>query len=218
LKGTGPVTLRTLLPNAVALWARRLGWAWAALVVVATGVVLVRRSTPVTPPVTSTERALPTGARVDLADHARGAVIAVSSYLSIANHHPLFAIDARRSTHPLAKWVSAKSDRAPWLEVRWPTPVDVDEVRLVHAGSAEDDAYTIARYTLRCLDAAGALLARADVSDNRADVVSHPLACAGASTLRIDFEVEALDSPRGVVRIYEVEALGTLPDAARTAP
>lgn len=214
-----PARLSDVLPAGPMRWGKRLAWAWLGLVTLAAIVVVVRRSHPVTPAFAT---AVPEGSTVtDLARHELGARLEVSSYLSPANHHPIFAVDGiggiggtgadgdAKGIDPLMKWVSAPSDRAPWLIVRWPWPVDLDEVRLVHAGRFEDGAYTIREYTLTCLGPGDAPRPSLAVHDNRAPVARHALSCAAVTGLRIDFAVEtAKDSPRAVVRLYELEALG----------
>ncbi len=87
-------------------------------------------------------------------------------------------------------------DRAPFAIVRWPWPVDLDAVRLVHAGRFEHGEYTIRDYDLTCLDADDAPLAKVSVRDNRQPVSTHPLACVGASALRLDFTVETAKDSR----------------------
>lgn len=216
-----PARLSELLSPTVKRWGGRLAWAWLGVVTVAAVVVLARRSHPVTPAFAAPVPDVATA--IDLARYALGARLEVSSYHGPANHHPIFAIDGlggggsggdggARGVDALMKWVSAPSDRAPWLIVRWPWPVDLDEVRLVHAGRFEDGAYTIRDYTVSCLgpdDAPLAPPASVVVRDNRAPTSSHALTCSAVSALRIDFVVDdAKDSPRAVVRLYEIEALG----------
>lgn len=215
------------IPTALLRWGKRLAWAWLALVTLAAIVVLARRSHPVTPAFAAPVPVVAGATSIDLARYDLGARIEVSSYLSSANHHPIFAIDGEgagasqleaapghrrareRVVDPLMKWVSAPSDHAPWLIVRWPWEVDLDAIGLVHAGRFEHGEYTMRDFTISCLGADGAPLAGIVVRDNCEPISRHPLACDGARALRIDFVVDAAkDSPRAVVRLYEVEALG----------
>jgi hypothetical protein len=220
---SAPTRVSELSPPPLLRWGRRLGWAWLALVTGAAVLVVARRSHPVTPAFSAPAPVVAAGAAIDLARFDLGARLEVSSYLSTASHHPIFAIDgaggADRQLDPLLKWVSATSDHAPWLIVRWPWPVDLDEVRLVHAGRFEHGDYTNRDFTIACLGADDAPLASTSVRDNREPISRHPLACQGATALRVDFAVEAAkESARAVVRLYELEALGRPHRAPAGAP
>lgn len=178
---------------------------WGIAVLAATGLVLARRPVPVSPRLDVAPPA--PGDRLNLALQRYGARVRASSYDPFAQHHPVFAIDGRRTGPLLEKWASAGRDRAPWLEVLLPRPARVDEVVIVHAGHVEDSAYTMARYSVRCLRS-GEVAGRVDVNGNAEPIARHPLPCDRADAIRIDFAVGDRSGPRGVARIYEVEVLG----------
>jgi len=179
--------------------ARLGGAAYGALLAVALGVVLARSPHPITPAHAAVEGCSPQ----DLAHYCRGVRVRVSSYHVFANHHPIFAIDGRRSHDVLEKWVSGPEDTAPWIELLFPEPVDFSAIRLVYAGHTEPVDYNMRSYRLRC-SAGNELRGELAVHDNEASRAEHALKCMGVDRLRIDIDAEP-DTGRAVVRLYEIE-------------
>lgn len=171
-------------------------------VVVVAGVVAFVRAAP------ACEVQLPRlaehpAARHDLVDFRYGPLLRASSSALAQHHHPVFLVDGLASPSPLEKWASDSNDPRPWLELRWGSPRTVEEVALVLAGDYEGARNNEPSYTLRCLEAAGELT----VTGNTAPRPRHPLACSGATGLRIEFP-PVQKAPRDIVRVYEVEVLG----------
>jgi hypothetical protein len=150
------------------------------------------------------QRAEPTGIH-NLSLWELGPTVRASSYYGDwkAHHHPLFLVDGRQQPEQVEKWASAQRDRHPWVEILWREPHDLERVVLRHAGWVEAPAYTIRRYTIRCLAAAGAAAAL-EVRANEAAVATHELSCRQARGVRLEFERNDGD----VVRLFEVEAWG----------
>ena len=173
--------------------------AYAALLLVALLVVLQRSPEPTTPRYAASEDC----SIHDLANYCRGVRARVSSFHVFEGHHPMFAIDGRRSRNWLQKWESAPSDPSPWIEVLFPQPVSFSRVRLTHAGYAEPSEYTARAYRLSC--ASGSRVqAELSVHDNSAPRAEHILVCSDVDRLRIDFDTEP-DTPRAVARLYEID-------------
>jgi hypothetical protein len=100
--------------------------------------------------------------------------------------------------------VSSPADRAPWLEVAWGRPALVDSVRLWHAGFSEAPQLSAERYSMTCLG--GATDGRSfSVEHDALPVVSHAVACDGATGLRLSIWPSG---PHKVVRLYEIEVWG----------
>jgi len=135
-----------------------------------------------------------------------GPTVRASSYFRdvLAHHHPLFAFDERSGPSELEKWASSASDPAPWLEVSWREPHDLERVVVRHAGWVEDAMYTVHRYSIRCLGGPDAGR-EVSVDGNDKPVAEHALACAGSRGIHLDLTSNGAGDP---VRIYEVEAWG----------
>jgi hypothetical protein len=134
-----------------------------------------------------------------------GPTVRASSYFAdwTAHHHPLFVVDGRGPSDIAEKWASGNRDPAPWLEILWREPHDLERVVIKHAGWLEDSGMTAHRYSLRCLGAAGQE-PRIDITDNQEAVATHALSCAKARGIHIDFQRNGDD----IVRVFEVEAWG----------
>ncbi len=74
--------------------------AYGTVLAIGLSVVLVRSPHPITPAYEAAEGCSPQ----DLAHYCRGVRVRVSSYHVFANHHPIFAIDGRRSRDLMEKW------------------------------------------------------------------------------------------------------------------
>ena len=175
--------------------------AYALLVGAGLSVVLARDPNPTTP-----SRA--TAAAIhgnDLAHAWRGARARVSSFNVRQQHHPLYAIDGRRSRDRSQKWMSHKSDQHPWIEVLFPTPVKATAVSLVHAGHTESKRLTARNYTIRCF-ADDESIFEIEVRDNEESVAVHDVVCPGVERLRLDFELDS--GQLNGIRLYEIEVLG----------
>jgi hypothetical protein len=120
----------------------------------------------------------------------------------MSQHHPLFLIDGRTAPTLLEKWVSAGKDRAPWVEITWREPHNLDRVVIRHAGEYEGAVLTLQNYDLTCMG--GAAPASVKITDNHAPVAVHALPCAGARGVRLDAHVKDHE----IVRLYEIEAWG----------
>src|SRR4030095_1617827 len=124
--------------------------------------------------------------RHNLALFTYGPTVSASSYDDWLDHqhHPAFAVDGVEHPSPNEKGASSPADRAPWLEIVWGRPALVDSVRLWHAGFKEALQLTAERYSLTCLG--GATDGRSfSVEHNALPVVSHAVACDGATGLRL---------------------------------
>lgn len=144
--------------------------------------------------------------RHNLALFTYGPTLSASSYDHWLDHqhHPAFAVDGFEHPSPIEKWASSPGDRAPWLEIAWERPALVDTVRLRHAGWKEAPQLTAERYSLTCIG--GATDGRSfSVEHNVEPVVSHTVACDGATGLRLSIWP---NGPRKVVRLYEIEVWG----------
>jgi hypothetical protein len=144
--------------------------------------------------------------RHNLALFTYGPTVSASSYDHWLDHqhHPAFAVDGFDHPSPTEKWASSPADRTPWLEIAWGRPALVDTVRLWHAGFKESPQLTAERYSLTCLG--GAADGRSfSVEHNVEPVVSHTVACDGATGLRLSIWP---NGPRKVVRLYEIEVWG----------
>lgn len=135
-----------------------------------------------------------------------GPTVKASSYFHdwSAQHHPAFLVDGRAHPSQVEKWASAPTDRHPWVEIDWREPHDLSRVVITHGGAFEDPSATTRRYRVRCVGAvAGAPFVA--VADNTQPVAVHPLPCAQARGVRLDFYP---NDPADLVRIYEIEAWG----------
>lgn len=175
--------------------------AYGAALALALVTVLLRSPQPVTPALETNPGCSPG----DFAHYCRGVRARVSSYDVFGNHHPLFAIDGRRSPELREKWVPGRRDSAPWIELWFPMRTDFSVVRLTMAGHSETPNRTMGSYRLSC-SAGGELRAELDVRDNRAATPTHAIECSGVDTLRIEFEVEP-GTRRDLVRLVEIEAV-----------
>jgi hypothetical protein len=142
----------------------------------------------------------------DLALYRWGPTLRVSSYHRDvdAHHHPAFLVDGHDRPELLEKWASAKGDRKPWVEILWREPRTLSRVVIRHAGWQEDEELTAQRYRISCLgpDKPPPPIA---VQGNEQPVRTHPLTCAGARGIRIDWKL----NPDGeLVRVFEIEAWG----------
>jgi hypothetical protein len=169
-----------------------------------TGFALFLRASPVVTVALPAVAHHPT-AEHDLAAARYGPTLRVSSYLADVynQHHPAFLVDEQRHPTRVEKWASDAGDRKPWVEIRWRGAHDVSRVVIEHAGSVEDPGLTARTYTLTCLTASGRGPVLA-VHDNTDAVATHPLACAAAVGLRVDFELDGAD----IVRVFEIAAWG----------
>ena len=147
----------------------------------------------------------------DLAAWRYGPLVRASSYYRdpISQHHPLFLVDGRVAPTLLEKWMSSEVDPAPFIEIIWREPHDLDRVVIKHAGEYESASLTLARYRLSCLQQeAGQLRVgiTLEVEGNRASLAVHPLSCPHARGIRLDGHPRSAGEP---IRIYEIEAWGT---------
>ncbi|HEX6244721.1 MAG TPA: hypothetical protein VFZ61_27570 [Polyangiales bacterium] len=149
-------------------------------------------------------REQPGSGDLNLASYRYGPTVRASSYYRepVAQHHPMFLVDERRSPTIVEKWASTSYDEAPWVEIEWREPRNLERVLIRHAGVREEESLTVRRYTLRCLGGGDTAL---EVRDNREQVATHPLRCAGARGVRLEF---VPNEPRELVRVFEVEAWG----------
>ncbi|MGB5547118.1 MAG: hypothetical protein WBM74_11155 [Polyangiales bacterium] len=175
--------------------------AYATVLAAAVAVVLLRSPHPITPAYEATAGCSPR----DLAHYCRGVRARVSSYHVFANHQPIYAIDGRGSRDLLEKWVSGPQDRAPWIELLFPEPVDFSSVRLTHAGQVEPAEYTMRSYRLSCSDG-DEPRATSRVEGNEASRAEHALTCLQVDRLRIELDIEP-GTGRDVVRLYEIEVV-----------
>jgi hypothetical protein len=148
----------------------------------------------------------PEGAH-NLASYRYGPRIRASSYFrdAEAHHHPMFLVDGRSAPSLVEKWASSERDQRPWFSISWREPHTLTRVRIEHAGLHEAELLSARKYRLRCLtkDGIGGELV---VQGNQATISEHPLICAGALALRIDFPRRRPGSQ--IVRVFEVEAWG----------
>lgn len=190
------------------MWTWRVFAVLAYAVIVGTGMVVVA----VRDPVVATPRRPIAADEIDwsrdLARWEAGARARASSYHNRGQHHPLFAIDGeRRPQGPLAKWASWRDDPAPWLAVDLPARTDVERIVLAHAGVLEPEGYSVPDYQLVCLRD-GREIERKAITEAPPQVATHELACAGATTVRVEFDVDHPASLEGVARLYEIEIYG----------
>lgn len=150
-------------------------------------------------------QAQPPAAEHNLASYRWGPRLRASSYFRDpgSHHHPLFLVDGRDDPSVIEKWASARGDRAPWVEIAWREPRALARVVIKHVGAHEPKA-NLARYSLRCLNAAGSATTLA-VKHNLAALATHHLSCARALAVRIDFQ---LSKSEDLARVYEIEAWG----------
>ena len=169
----------------------------------AAGAVAFARSKP------ATEVSLPKlaehpAARHDLVDFRYGPTLRASSSAFAFQHHPAFLVDGAVAPTTTEKWVSDPAhDHAPWVELSWGEPKNVDEVALTFAGAYEGSRASEDHYSIRCLGSEG----HVDVTGNTEPRPRHPIACAGATGLRVDFGPSG-PPPRDSARVYEIEVFG----------
>lgn len=174
--------------------------------------VAARDTDPVTPPLKGLTWRAAESDKINTLD--KGARVRVSSFHAHGRHHPVYLVDGRRRpATTTAKWVSAPEDRAPWVEVRLAAPRQIKRVELAHAGLREHGSYTMRRYTLTCLNTSSQVVATMAVEANTAPVARHQIDCPETITVRLEFDVEPLNTARGVVRLYEIALYDT--DATR---
>jgi hypothetical protein len=141
----------------------------------------------------------------NLASFRRGSSVRASSVFRAPEnlHHPAFLIDEVAAPSLIEKWTTLASDRAPWVEIRWPEPRQLVRVVLRHAGWREGAQDTAHRYRLSCLTDGAPV--EVVVKDNDEAVATHALPCAAARGVRLDIEP---NGPGQLVRLYEIEAWG----------
>ncbi len=146
----------------------------------------------------------PTGEH-NLVAYEYGPVLRASSYHRAAStqHHPAFLVDGRAQPTSLEKWATDPADAAPWVELLWSGERQVQRVRIQHAGMVEAAELTSRQYRIACL--AEHPPAPLVVTDNRAAIAEHAVACAGARGVRIDIGPGTGDS---LVRVFEIEVWG----------
>jgi hypothetical protein len=150
------------------------------------------------------QRAEPEGLH-NLALWDLGPTVRASSYFAdwLNHHHPFFMVDGREHPDMVEKWASGERDKHPWVEILWREEHALARVVIHHAGSIEDAALTLRRYSVTCLTAAGRG-PRVDIDANQEPVATHELVCPRARGIRIDCTRNGDD----IVRFYEVEAWG----------
>lgn len=140
-----------------------------------------------------------------------GGSVKASSYdhWAPSQHHPAFLVDGFDQGPISEKWATLPADVAPWVEIRWGEPAVLEHIVIRHAGTKEDSDFTARRYEVSCLQ--GSAHGRSvNVIDNSVNVASHPLPCDGALGVRL----AVWPNRQGdVVRIYEVEAWGSMATA-----
>lgn len=182
------------------------GLAVLYVVVVAVAMVAWGRHEPVIETPAVSGAVWPSG-HANLADMQAGGRVRVSSYDHFNSHHPLFVIDGEPAPSLLTKWATLDSDRAPWLEILLAGRADLDAVELQHAGFAEHSDYTMRDYTIWCLRD-GEPVWQTEVRDNLDPMPRHEVACTDVDGVRIAFKVDAPESARAVVRLFEVRVWG----------
>lgn len=150
-------------------------------------------------------RQAPLAATHNLSLWDQGPTLRASSYFGdwMSHHHPFFLVDGRPHPELGEKWASAERDRAPWIEILWREPHDLERVVLRHAGTVEAAELTAQTYHITCL-LDGADGPKVHVYSNDAAVAEHPLACNGARGVRVRFD-------RGgghIIRLFELETWG----------
>ena len=141
--------------------------------------------------------------RANLAHFAQGPTLRVSSAEWALRHHPGYLLDGQLRPTLVEKWVSARGDLAPWAEVAFDGPRDLDEVRLELAGAHEPGKYTMRAYRIDCFRGR-ALVASLPVERNAEARPRHPIACPQADRVRVTFAAEP-SSPRDLARVFELE-------------
>ena len=116
--------------------------------------------------------------------------------------HPAYLVDGRAQPTDREKWTPRFDDPAPWLEIVFREPHDIERVVLRHGSDVEPRLRPNRAYRLRCLghEAPPPL----QVTDNRNAVASHALPCRRASGVRIDFTL----ARKRPLAVYEVEVFG----------
>ncbi len=142
-----------------------------------------------------------TSVRRDLASFREGAIVRASSAFWAPRHHPGYAVDGEARPAELEKWASAPGDRAPFLEVQFDGPRDVDEVALTLAGAVEGAGRNERDFRIACF-AGERTLRDLTVTGNAESLVRRPLDCPGADRVRVTF------TPRDLARVYELEVMG----------
>lgn len=154
--------------------------------------------------------AAPSAGRVNLAHHARGPIVRVSSSDSNRRHHPGYLVDGHAFARETEKWASTYGDEKPWLEVELDGPHDLDEVVLELPSSHREPAnLDLRRYRIDCFrgPAASSAVASLEVLANIDGRPRHPIACPQTSRVRVTFALEP-NTPLDVARVYEVEVWG----------
>lgn len=138
-----------------------------------------------------------------------GPTVAASSFLNDFDEqqHPIFVVDEVSNPTFLERWSSSPHDRAPWIEVRWQSPIELEKVVLVHGSAFDVDAKVVRRFFIQCIGAGSpkGQTKKLEVVDNSAKTSSHSMHCSGAVGVRIGLTPP--DS-RASVHLYEVEAWG----------
>jgi hypothetical protein len=144
--------------------------------------------------------------RINLADPALGVTVRADSSWWAQRHHPAYVLSGRLGTK-IEKWVSAPGDRAPWIEVEFDRPRQVEEVGLTLAGALESPDLTMRDYVAECFSA-DRLIASRTVRDNQDARPRIALPCNGATRVRMTFPIEA-SGPRDAARVYGLEIQGS---------
>jgi hypothetical protein len=151
-------------------------------------------------------RGAETPGRANLAQFSEGSTLRVSSVEWALRHHPGYLVDGHERPIPIEKWVSARSDPAPWADVLLDRVRDVDEVALELAGAHEPAEYTMRAYRIDCFR--GEVLRSSRwVGSNDEPRPRHEVSCRQVDRVRVTFGVEPR-SARDVARVYELEVWG----------
>ena len=144
--------------------------------------------------------------RANLALFPQGPTVRASSVEWALRHHPGYLVDGHRRPTLVEKWVSARSDREPWIEVALDRAADLDEVALELAGARESAGYTMRSFRIDCLRGA-ALVASLPVTNNDDARPRRAVACPQVDRVRVTFQTEP-GTPRDIARVYELEVWG----------
>lgn len=116
--------------------------------------------------------------------------------------HPAYLVDGRARPTEREKWMPRFDDPAPWLEILFREPHDVERVVVRHGSDVEARLRPNKEYRIRCLGDGGA--PALVVTRNRDSIASHELKCPRATGIRIEFG-RARKRP---LAVYEVEVIG----------
>lgn len=136
----------------------------------------------------------------------RGTWVRTSSTDAEYHYHPLFLIDGSIGGGTFEKWASYRTDKRPWVEVRWEEPRPVRRIVLHHAGVRESPRLNTVDFDLKVLADDG-WRSVAAVRGNRQSVTVHEIPTTFARAVRVEV-LRGSETQDRHARLYELEVRG----------